>query len=265
VAGTILRQGIASILQNTPYKLVASAATPRELAHLRYADGRSTLAIVAAEERNGKLNETAESVRLLRSSLPNGKVVLILETDGTIDLPRVMALSPDGCIMNLGSGDFLLKVLELVLMDQQVFAMCRSMAMTASESTTRTAGDNAPKKVVCESYDSNTSLSPRERQILISLAEGKSNKAIARQYNLSEATVKVHLKAVLRKLGKHNRTQAAIWAIEHGLRDHHSEESIVPDAPSLHRAKMNGFGERVIPALTDHLEDEAGDRAGNSD
>src|SRR5262249_37441288 len=114
-----------------------------------------------------------------------------------------------------------------------VFAMGRSMVTTAIESAARTASDNATKNVVGESCDSNASLSPRERQILISLAEGKSNKVIARQFNLTESTVKVHLKAVLRKLGKHNRTQAAIWAIEHGLRVHHSEGRIVPHAPSL--------------------------------
>jgi two-component system nitrate/nitrite response regulator NarL len=203
--------------------VVASAATPRELADLRYAGGRSTLAIVVAEGRNGKLNETTESVRLLRSSLPDGKVVLILETDGTIDLSHVLALCPDGCLVNLGSRDTLVKVLELILMDQQIFAMGRPMA--AIESAARTVGDNATKKAVGELCDSNASLSPRERQILISLAEGKSNKVIARQYSLTESTVKVHLKAVLRKLGKQNRTQAAIWAIKHGLN--------VPDAPSL--------------------------------
>jgi two-component system, NarL family, nitrate/nitrite response regulator NarL len=72
--------------------------------------------------------------------------------------------------------------------------------------------------------DSNGSLSPREHQILNALAEGKSNKVIARQYGLAEATVKVHLKAVLRKIGKQNRTQAAIWAIENGLSERVSEE-----------------------------------------
>jgi two-component system nitrate/nitrite response regulator NarL len=157
--------------------------------------------------------------------MPDGKVVLILETDGTIDLPRVLALSPDACLVNLGSGDTLVKVLELVLMDQQIFAMGRSIAKGAGETAPRTVGDNATNKVVGELCDSNASLSLRERQILISLAEGKSNKVIARQFNLAEATVKVHLKAVLRKLGKQNRTQAAIWAIEHGLN--------VPDAPRL--------------------------------
>jgi ribosomal protein L31E len=52
-------------------------------------------------------------------------------------------------------------------------------------------------------------------------------------YNLSEATVKVHLKAILRKTQVHNRTQAAIWAIEHGVRNHFSEHSgVVTNAPN---------------------------------
>jgi DNA-binding CsgD family transcriptional regulator len=62
-------------------------------------------------------------------------------------------------------------------------------------------------------------LSHRERQVLICLAHGQSNKGIARVCGISEATVKVHLKAILRKTNMRNRTQAAIWAIEHGLRD----------------------------------------------
>jgi DNA-binding NarL/FixJ family response regulator len=62
-------------------------------------------------------------------------------------------------------------------------------------------------------------LSHRERQVLTCLAHGQSNKEIARVFNISEATVKVHLKAILRKINMHNRTQAAIWAIEYGLAD----------------------------------------------
>jgi len=61
------------------------------------------------------------------------------------------------------------------------------------------------------------SLSVRETQILRFLLSGYSNKAIARQLNIAEATVKVHLKGVLRKVNAANRTQAAIWALSHGL------------------------------------------------
>jgi DNA-binding NarL/FixJ family response regulator len=62
-------------------------------------------------------------------------------------------------------------------------------------------------------------LSRRECQILICLAQGKANKAIARLCDVSEATVKVHLKAILRKTQAQNRTEAAIWAIQRGFRD----------------------------------------------
>ena len=56
-------------------------------------------------------------------------------------------------------------------------------------------------------------LSPRECDILAELVKGSPNKIIARQCNISEATVKVHLKAILRKIRVVNRTQAAIWAM----------------------------------------------------
>jgi two-component system, NarL family, nitrate/nitrite response regulator NarL len=230
----ILREGIAFLLQNTRYKVVASAAGPAELPPGRCPKGQSTLAIVGIDLQNGNLDEFADSIRLLRSLLPDGKVVLVAETDGCIDLQRVRALSPDACIFNLGSRDALIKVLELTFLDQRVFVLGDSMAKTASDSSAKTASNghvpnSAGGPPSSNSYglgtNGHTSLSPREHQILISLAKGGSNKAIARLYNLSEATVKVHLKAILRKTKTHNRTQAAIWAIEQGFQDHFSEHS----------------------------------------
>lgn len=60
-------------------------------------------------------------------------------------------------------------------------------------------------------------LTPRERQVLKGLTEGKSNKEIARDLDLSEPTVKLHVKTLYRKLGAANRTQAALMAQEEGL------------------------------------------------
>ena len=57
-------------------------------------------------------------------------------------------------------------------------------------------------------------LSPREKEMLSHLVAGQSNKLIARDLGITEATVKVHLKSVLRKIKVENRTQAAIWALE---------------------------------------------------
>jgi two-component system nitrate/nitrite response regulator NarL len=56
------------------------------------------------------------------------------------------------------------------------------------------------------------SLSGREAQILHLITQGAANKVIARDLGLAEATVKVHVKAILRKVKVSNRTQAAMWA-----------------------------------------------------
>jgi two-component system nitrate/nitrite response regulator NarL len=61
------------------------------------------------------------------------------------------------------------------------------------------------------------SLSGREEHVLKLLAKGLPNKLIAFQLGICEATVKVHVKAMLRKIGVRNRTQAAIWALDHHL------------------------------------------------
>ena len=58
-------------------------------------------------------------------------------------------------------------------------------------------------------------LSERERQIIDGLMKGESNKTIARAFGIAEATVKVHMKAILRKVPCSNRTQVAIWALGH--------------------------------------------------
>jgi len=61
------------------------------------------------------------------------------------------------------------------------------------------------------------SLSPREKEIVRRLVRGESNKIIGYRLHITESTVKVHLKAILRKISVQNRTQAAIWAINNGF------------------------------------------------
>jgi len=60
-------------------------------------------------------------------------------------------------------------------------------------------------------------LTPREREILCLLAEGQSNKVIAKNLSISEGTVKLHVKAILRKLVVHSRVEAAVIAVERNL------------------------------------------------
>jgi len=60
-------------------------------------------------------------------------------------------------------------------------------------------------------------LSERELQVLDGIVRGLQNKMIARTYGITEATVKVHMKSILRKIQVHNRTQAAVWAMGHNI------------------------------------------------
>ncbi|WP_343074138.1 LuxR C-terminal-related transcriptional regulator [Microvirga zambiensis] len=55
-------------------------------------------------------------------------------------------------------------------------------------------------------------LSPREADVLRGIMNREPNKVIARQFDVTESTVKVHVKSILRKIGAANRTQAAMWA-----------------------------------------------------
>ena len=62
-----------------------------------------------------------------------------------------------------------------------------------------------------------TDLTSRELEVLRQIASGRSNKAIALELNVAEKTVKTHVSNVLSKLGVQDRTQAALYAVEHGL------------------------------------------------
>ncbi len=82
----------------------------------------------------------------------------------------------------------------------------------ASRQIIATLWDERPNKTA-----SNIGLTPREEQILRHLAKGEANKTIARALDVTEGTIKVHIKAILRKLDFENRTQAAIYALGHGI------------------------------------------------
>ena len=73
---------------------------------------------------------------------------------------------------------------------------------------------NEPKQ---QSQSPFSDLTPRETEILGLLAEGQSNKTIARNLGISDGTVKLHVKAILRKLDVHSRVEAAVMAVEQGL------------------------------------------------
>jgi two-component system nitrate/nitrite response regulator NarL len=257
----LLREGMASLLQSTAYKVVASIRRPAELTDRDLTKRRRGLVLVGIDCQKGSLDQAAEGIQLLRSVMIDSKIVLVAESRGTVDLQGVLALAADGYILNLGSRDMLVRSLELIFMDQQIFVLGSPITRVPDECDVQ-----PPVRTVrshfwgsCGIGKGNAQLSHRERQVLICLAHGDSNKEIARVCHISEATVKVHLKAILRKINARNRTQAAIWAIEHGLcatlndnaemPEHHPETTT--DAPSLSNTEPP-TGDRLSRPINDH-------------
>jgi two-component system nitrate/nitrite response regulator NarL len=78
-------------------------------------------------------------------------------------------------------------------------------------------GDAGPQKEARPRQAPFAELTPRELEILECIADGSSNKMIARQLDITDGTVKLHVKAILRKLGLRSRVEAAVSAVEHGL------------------------------------------------
>ncbi|MGB8632906.1 MAG: response regulator transcription factor [Xanthobacteraceae bacterium] len=259
---TLLREGMASLLKSTPYKVVAAVSRPAELIDHDSTKGRRGLAVVGIDCQKGSLGQVAESIRLLRSAMLDSKIVLVAEAHAPVDLQAVLALAADGYILNLGSRNMLVRSLELIFMDQQVFVLGSPITTVPNERGVIQPPEGAVRSQFSGSYGiekGNAQLSHRERQVLICLARGESNKEIARVCHISEATVKVHLKAILRKINARNRTQAAIWSIEHALSPTLNDNAdmlerhpqTTTDAPSLSHAEPP-TGDRLCRPINSH-------------
>lgn len=91
-------------------------------------------------------------------------------------------------------------------------------------------------------------LSPRELDVLCCLIAGYSNKVIARELSVCEATVKVHVKAILRKLKVNNRTQAAIWASSRGISSPIMSNTSPSGQGSAGQSSTTGQGQPTLAA-----------------
>jgi two-component system nitrate/nitrite response regulator NarL len=124
----------------------------------------------------------------------------------------------NGFCLTGSSREVLITSLELVMLGELALPteLVLSMLDAAPLSSEPGTASEAPDKPKA-SAPQPSNLSAREAEILSSLMEGAPNKIIARKLHVAEATVKVHIKAILRKIGVANRTQAAMWAKGHLL------------------------------------------------
>jgi two-component system nitrate/nitrite response regulator NarL len=149
-----------------------------------------------------------DGIGQIRAAAPPTRIVVLTETMRVNRLSEALSAGADGYLLKNLSADALHQSLQLVLLGEKVFPTDLAHLLTSDRSPAR--NDTAHGAHV-------NGLSDREMQILGYLLDGAQNKQIARDLQICEGTVKVHLKAILKKIGAQNRTQAAIWAASQGM------------------------------------------------
>ena len=175
-------------------------------------DGSPVLFIVdGSQSSDGRL----EMIRELKALHPTGRTVLMADRFDLYTLMSAQEAGADGLFLKNVDREILVRSLELVMLGEVVVpsSLVREIMSQARHNTERHSADARTGSK--GSDPKGHKLSSRETEILYCLTEGSPNKVIARQLNLCEATVKVHIKAILRKIGVFNRTQAAMWAADH--------------------------------------------------
>jgi two-component system, NarL family, nitrate/nitrite response regulator NarL len=151
----------------------------------------------------------SEGIGQIRAAAPLTRIVVLTETVRVSRLSAALSAGVDGYLLKNMSADALHQSLQLVLLGEKVFPTDLAPLLTSERIT---AGNSAAQGGHVNG------LSDREMQILGYLLNGAQNKQIARDLQICEGTVKVHLKAILKKIGVQNRTQAALWAASQGIK-----------------------------------------------
>ena len=116
-----------------------------------------------------------------------------------------------------GADGYLLKDLEPEVLQSKLQSVMKGQIVLDQNLSEKLASSIRQDQNAPPEKQEDVSLTHREREILELIATGKSNKLIARELNISDGTVKVHVKNLLRKLKVHSRLEAAVWALTHGM------------------------------------------------
>ena len=145
--------------------------------------------------------------------MPSASVVILADHLEPNAVVRLYEAGLNGLCSPAMVGSSLVKALELVVAGETFLPAAIGLALLEQRSRRRMS--DAPAVWTPPVAGLAARLSIREAQILQYLMQGASNKVIARELHLAEATVKVHIKSILRKIPAANRTQAAMWARQH--------------------------------------------------
>jgi two-component system, NarL family, nitrate/nitrite response regulator NarL len=205
-ADNLVREGLRLILAKTPFAVSICAKTVDDISD--FEDQAVFIFVVRDKKRS------SEMIIKVRDRFPDAKLVAIADDTRGDSLVHALetgahaafftGISPEGLVNSLNA----LIAHNVMVVDARVWPQGAPMATAirpeiVSEVPTRS------QEVM--------QLSAREADILNRIVLGDSNKHIARHFDIAEATVKAHMKAILRKIGAINRTQAAIWAVNNGI------------------------------------------------
>jgi two-component system nitrate/nitrite response regulator NarL len=203
------REGLKLLLHSDSYNIIGATRSLDE-ARVAIAEGLRPDLVLFVLGHPGE-GESAETLQQIRAGFSTFKFVIITAEGSPSLSARCVEAGVNGCLLGDMSTNALMQSLRLIMLGQEIFpAPAGVLPMEGMSHAPHNVGHGTALP------GSGRSLSGREDQILCKLLLGHSNKMIARELAISEATVKVHLKALLRKLKARNRTQAAIWAIENG-------------------------------------------------
>ena len=150
---------------------------------------------------DGTMYGAFRGVAALAESCPEASIVVLSASEDAADVDRALTQGARGYVLKSARAEVLQHVISLVLAGE-IYVPPMVMAQRFGLPHEEAAAFGK--------------LTPREREVLEWLVDGLSNKAIAQALSIGEGTVKVHLKAVLRKLDVANRTQAATLALRLG-------------------------------------------------
>lgn len=195
----LFRRGVAQLIEmENALTLVGEASS-----------GEEGLVLVRAKEPdlvlldlNMKGMDGIATLKAIKDEMPEVRVILLTVSDAPDDLIAAIRAGADGYLLkDMDPEDLMARLREaltgrMVISDALSGRLAQALRDEAQVERRSTAG-----------------LTDRERTILRCLAEGKSNKLIARELDITEGTVKVHVKHLLRKLNFRSRVEAAVWAV----------------------------------------------------
>jgi two-component system nitrate/nitrite response regulator NarL len=161
-----------------------------------------------------------DAIASLKSDRPNLRILMLTVSEDEEDLSKALQSGADGYLLKTSESDQLCDALVKVHEGHSVISpsmlniLVSTMRLPAN-STADAAGIMSLSKVAAiQSLDK---LSPREKDIFLLIAKSLSNKLIARDLDIAETTVKIHIQHIFKKLNLISRVQIAVFAATHGL------------------------------------------------